>query len=93
MDELDKELRELNMAVKAYKQEAQDKVENAEAKITICKFKQDEAAEQTKDLQKELAVERRKFRIIEEDLQRQLDKQLRKQQTSKIVCQTYEYQL
>lgn len=65
---LDKELRALNFIEKTDRQDQLDKLDNARTKIEICKFKQQEAIEETIEIQKELNQERRKYRIIEEQL-------------------------
>ena len=86
-------MRELTYQGKNKKQQQEDELDNVRAKIDICKYKQDEAIRETKDIEKELAAERHKYRRVEEELQRQLEKQLRKKETSRIVHQTYEYQI
>jgi len=70
LHELDQELRALNYASKTHKQQQEDKLDNMRAKIEICCFKQTEALEETKQIQKELEAERRKYRVVEEDLER-----------------------
>lgn len=63
------------------------------AKIQICQLKQADIIEETKSVTKELNGEKRKFRVIEEQFQRQLDQQLKRKETSRVVLQTYEYSI
>ena len=63
---LDKEFRELSYAGKTQKMQQEDRQDNARAKIDICKFKQDEAAEEIKFNLKEIAAEKRKYRVVQE---------------------------
>ena len=66
MHELDIEMRELNFVGKTFKQQQEEKLENFRTKIEICHFKQKETIEETKSTQKELNIEKRKFRVLEE---------------------------
>ena len=86
-------MRELNFVAKTHKAAQEDKLDNARAKIEICQYKQQEAEEETKRLQEELNVEKRNYRVMEEELERQLERQLRKRETSRIVHQTYQHQI
>jgi len=60
----------LNYEGKHRKQRQEDKLDNVRAKIDICRYKQDEAIEEAKIVEKDLAAERHKYQRVEEELNR-----------------------